>query len=169
MGAMLHGHVADRLDLHQASLPLTQRKPPSPCLRHHGRIHSRKDITMRQLTPEDRSTLVRQLDAMRMQVLNELRDSAPRTLAEAMLNARQEVVTHADQAEAEREDDVRLAEIEVDRQRLQDIEKAQLWLSDGRYGVCVDCGKDIARARLLAQPIAIRCTACQVAREARDR
>ena len=124
---------------------------------------------MRQLTPEDRSMLARQLDAMRMQVLNELRDSAPRTLSEAMLNARQEVVTHADQAEAQREDDVRLAEIEVDRQRLQDIEKAQLGLSDGRYGVCVDCGKDIARARLLAQPIAIRCTACQAAREARDR
>lgn len=121
---------------------------------------------MTQLTPEDRSMLIQQLDAMRMQVLSELRDSAPRTLAAATLNARQEVLTHADQAEAEREDDVRLAEIEVDRQRLLDIEQAQLRLSDGRYGVCVNCGKDIARARLLAQPIAVRCAACQAALEA---
>ena len=118
------------------------------------------------LTNEDRCELARQLAAMRRQVLDDLRESAPHALAETELNARHEVRTHADQAEAEREDDVRLAEIEVDRQRLLDIEEARTRLADGRYGVCVSCGEEIPRKRLFAQPIAIRCAACQAAREA---
>lgn len=32
----------------------------------------------------------------------------------------------------------------------------------GAYGLCTDCGKSIAAARLAAQPDAIRCLGCQV-------
>ncbi|MEJ8850672.1 TraR/DksA family transcriptional regulator [Variovorax rhizosphaerae] len=53
-----------------------------------------------------------------------------------------------------------------DRHRLHEIEEAEHRLACGRFGVCVDCGEEIGRLRLLAQPIAIHCTACQAALEA---
>ena len=37
------------------------------------------------------------------------------------------------------------------------VEIAQQRLAEGRYGTCVDCGKDIPEARLEAIPEAVRC------------
>ena len=34
-------------------------------------------------------------------------------------------------------------------------------VADGSYGLCVDCGDAIATARLHANPVALRCVACQ--------
>ena len=124
---------------------------------------------MKPLSTEERRKLARELDTLRRQVLEELRDSAPHAADRAAIAAAQEACTQADAPEIGREDDIRLAEIEVDRQRLMDIEQAQLRLADGRYGVCMSCGEEIPRGRLLAQPTAIRCAACQAAREARFR
>jgi DnaK suppressor protein len=80
-----------------------------------------------------------------------------------------EVRSHADEAEAARIDDLRRAEIEIDRTRLKDVDEAQQRMAEGGYGICTDCGEDIPRARLRAQPIAVRCAACQAALEARHR
>ena len=124
---------------------------------------------MKHLTREQRDALAQQLDTMRQQVLDERRNSAPDTFAQPALNAGQEVRERADEVEAEREDDVRQAEIEIDRRRLEEIEQAQLRLSDGRYGICATCGLEIPAARLLAQPAAIRCAACQAQLEAHSR
>ena len=38
-------------------------------------------------------------------------------------------------------------------------------LETGEFGICVDCGESIEGARLLANPIAKRCLACQSQRE----
>jgi len=72
-----------------------------------------------------------------------------------------EVHSNADDAEAERVEETRAAEIEVDAARLQDISLAQQRLAEGVFGTCVDCGEDISLPRLTAQPIAIRCARCQ--------
>ena len=53
-------------------------------------------------------------------------------------------------------DDVLLAE-------MRQIEAALQRIDDGAYGVCVDCGDDIAMARLEAMPTAIRCITCATA------
>jgi DnaK suppressor protein len=82
-----------------------------------------------------------------------------------LLEGAHEVRSHADEAETARLNDVRFAEIEVDRVRLSEIEQAQQRMGDGRYGICVDCGEDIPRERLLARPMAIRCASCQAAAE----
>lgn len=52
---------------------------------------------------------------------------------------------------------------EVDRRlaELQELEDALQRMSERRYGVCVECGDDIAYARLRAQPAAKRCLDCQ--------
>jgi RNA polymerase-binding transcription factor DksA len=46
-------------------------------------------------------------------------------------------------------------------QELRDIEAAFGRLKEGGYGVCVDCGQDIAFPRLLAYATAKRCISCQ--------
>jgi DnaK suppressor protein len=56
---------------------------------------------------------------------------------------------------------VRQVEQERDLQELREIEAARQRLSEGRYGQCVDCGSDIPLARLMVQPAAARCLACQ--------
>jgi len=48
------------------------------------------------------------------------------------------------------------------RQRLDDI-------AYDEYGVCEDCGKGIAIARLKARPVASRCIGCKTRQEERER
>lgn len=124
---------------------------------------------MKHLSLEERRALASELDAMRRRVLAELIDGMPHAAGVEGVDPAHEVRAHADQAEDERDGDVRLAELEIDRQRLMEIEQAQLRMAEGRYGVCASCGEEIPRSRLLAQPAAIRCAACQAAREIRSR
>jgi DnaK suppressor protein len=48
---------------------------------------------------------------------------------------------------------------------LRDIEAAFQRIRDGKYGVCMDCGDDVAFTRLQAYPTAKRCIVCQEKRE----
>ncbi len=46
------------------------------------------------------------------------------------------------------------------QQELGRIEAALRRIADGDYGVCLDCGEEIARGRLKIQPTATRCVRC---------
>lgn len=121
---------------------------------------------MSPITSEDREALRRQLEAMKQRTLDELRrrtDPAD-TIAERV-SYEHEVHNNAEDAEEERSEDVRFAEIDIDRQRLRDIEEALRRMAGASYGVCIDCGEDIPRNRLLAYPTALRCSTCQTASE----
>ena len=48
---------------------------------------------------------------------------------------------------------------------LNKINEALARLEDGRYGLCFECGDEIAEARLRALPFAVRCKDCEEARE----
>lgn len=50
--------------------------------------------------------------------------------------------------------------------RRKEIEDALTRMDTGVYGICEDCGDDIAPARLLANPTARLCVHCQADREA---
>ena len=65
----------------------------------------------------------------------------------------EQAVDLADDEALEGVDDVLRAEI-------QQIRLALLRIENGTYGTCAKCGKDIARARLEARPIATRCIDC---------
>ncbi|SFQ60007.1 transcriptional regulator, TraR/DksA family [Variovorax sp. OK605] len=119
---------------------------------------------MSHLTATDCIALGQRLDLMKQQTLDELRREDPVHAAITERDGR-EVADHADEAEAERADDVRFAEFDIDRERLADIERAQQRMAEGRYGTCAACGDAIARERLQAQPTAARCSACQEAAE----
>jgi RNA polymerase-binding transcription factor DksA len=49
----------------------------------------------------------------------------------------------------------------LDYLQLESVEKALDRIQSGEYGVCLDCGDPISRARLTAIPWAIRCITCQ--------
>jgi len=119
---------------------------------------------MKHLNATDRGALAQQLERMKAQALNELRETDPGFHAGA-INGAHEVHSNADEAETSRLDDVRFAEAEVDRARLRGIEQAMKRMAEGSYGICLDCGEDIPRDRLLAQPMAIRCASCQAVAE----
>lgn len=45
------------------------------------------------------------------------------------------------------------------------IDQALARLEAGRYGACLECGRDIAQRRLTALPFAVRCQPCEEQRE----
>lgn len=49
------------------------------------------------------------------------------------------------------------------KSQLDDVDIALKKLSDGTYGVCDRCGKDIAEARLEARPSSVLCIDCKAA------
>ena len=67
----------------------------------------------------------------------------------------------ADQADVELERDEQNDAMTRDTRELREIAAAFDRLSTGQANVCVDCGESIGFARLLAQPTAVRCLACQ--------
>lgn len=58
---------------------------------------------------------------------------------------------------------------ERDRQTLTAIREALARIESGEYGICEECGEDIASARLTAQPMATLCVHCQSLREDQQR
>lgn len=61
--------------------------------------------------------------------------------------------------------DIRTAELQRDVNELQAVEAALKRLDQGTYGDCLDCGEPLALQRLLVQPAAPRCSACQASAE----
>lgn len=57
--------------------------------------------------------------------------------------------------------DLELADIDRHIQEIRDIDAALIRLSDGNYGICLECNNEIAMERLKAYPTAKRCIRCQ--------
>ena len=63
------------------------------------------------------------------------------------------------------QEDIELALVQMKLETLQRIDVALARLDAGLYGRCIDCGDDIAAARLRALPFAVRCLECEDVRE----
>jgi DnaK suppressor protein len=70
-----------------------------------------------------------------------------------------------DQGQAMQEATLAVGTAETVWRRRQDIESAMAALDNGEYGICEDCGEEIAARRLEAAPWARRCVACEELRE----
>jgi DnaK suppressor protein len=64
--------------------------------------------------------------------------------------------------------EVDFALMQMKSETLRKIDEAIQRLEQGRYGICVECGTEIAPARLQAVPFAEACRSCQEARESED-
>ena len=105
----------------------------------------------------------RQLEAM----LNDRRRELVNQVQDRMRDARtdnfteREVLDEGESAEADAQEEMELALIEMKAETLNKIGLALQRLEEGSYGSCLECGEDIPEARLRALPFAVRCRSCE--------
>jgi DnaK suppressor protein len=76
-----------------------------------------------------------------------------------------EVFDAVESSEADIQDDIEFALIQMKSETLNKINDALARLEQGTYGNCFECGDEIAEKRLRALPFAVRCKDCEEARE----
>jgi len=76
-----------------------------------------------------------------------------------------EVLDAVESAEADIQEDLEFALVQMKSETLNKINDALARLETGTYGNCFDCGEEIAEKRLRALPFAVRCKDCEQARE----
>jgi DnaK suppressor protein len=76
-----------------------------------------------------------------------------------------EVLDAVESAEADIQEDLEFALVQMKSETLNKINDALGRLEQGTYGNCFECGDEIAEKRLRALPFAVRCKDCEEARE----
>jgi len=76
-----------------------------------------------------------------------------------------EVFDAGESSEADIQEDIELALIQMKSETLNRVDDALGRLEQGTYGNCFDCGEEIAEKRLRALPFAVRCKDCEEAKE----
>ena len=76
-----------------------------------------------------------------------------------------EVLDAVESSEADIQDEIEFALIQMKSETLNKVNDALMRLEQGDYGNCFECGEEIAEKRLRALPFAVRCKDCEEARE----
>ena len=76
-----------------------------------------------------------------------------------------EVLDAVESSEADIQEDIEFALIQMKSETLNKINDALVRLEHGNYGYCFDCAEEIPQKRLHALPFAVRCKDCEEARE----
>jgi len=76
-----------------------------------------------------------------------------------------EVLDAVESSEADIQEDIEFALIQMKSETLNKINDALTRLEQDNYGNCFECGEEIAEKRLRALPFAVRCKDCEEARE----
>ena len=77
-----------------------------------------------------------------------------------------EVLDAVESSEADIQEDLEFALIQMKSETLSKVDDALGRLEQGTYGNCFECGEEIAEKRLRALPFAVRCKDCEEAKEA---
>jgi DnaK suppressor protein len=109
--------------------------------------------------------LRRILEERRRGILSEVHEKMRDVRTEAAKGEGQGVLDAAESSEADIQDDIEFALIQMKSETLQKIEEALTRLEDGTYGYCFECGDEISERRLRALPFAVRCKDCEETRE----
>jgi len=95
----------------------------------------------------------------------ELQDDVQRRVRSGRVHRAQEGTDDLEHSEADIQDDLELALLQMQSQTLSRIDAALARLDAGGYGRCVECEREIAARRLHALPFAVRCQRCEEHRE----
>jgi RNA polymerase-binding transcription factor len=118
------------------------------------------------LSRSQATELADQLDQRRQTLLEEVRDELEHSENQQYIELIGRVPPDVgDESVGDALADLNLAIIDRHVQELRDIDAAKLRIRDGSFGVCIDCGGEIAFERLRAYPTAKRCRPCQEHRE----
>lgn len=105
------------------------------------------------------------LEERRREILSEVQEKIRDVRAVGASGEGQGVLDAAETTEADIQDDIELALIQMKSETLHKIEEALARLADDTYGYCFECGDEISERRLRALPFAVRCKDCEEARE----
>lgn len=109
--------------------------------------------------------LKRILEERRREILAQVQEKMRDVRAEGNSGEGQGVLDAAESTEADIQDDIELALIQMKSETLYRIEEALSRLDSGNFGNCFECGDEISERRLRALPFAVRCKDCEEARE----
>ena len=116
---------------------------------------------MPELSSDQIRQLRERLDRREAELIEEVRAVDPMAPGPASNEPHNQVEDLGELGEQRIRDAVVQAERERDVDELRQIAAARERMDRGAYGECVDCGVDIALARLEVQPAAARCIPCQ--------
>ncbi len=111
------------------------------------------------------SELRRILEERRREIMSEVHGKIRDVRAEGANNPTTGVLDAAETSEADIQDDIEFALIQMKAETLTKIEEALRRLEEGTFGYCFECGDEISERRLRALPFALRCKDCEEARE----
>ncbi len=116
---------------------------------------------MKKLTSEILKEISQQLQSRREDLLTHISAQLSPEGRERLRGVHDSTHDQGDESVAALLADLGIATIRAEAAELSDIEGALNRINNHTFGVCVDCGKEIAPARLQAYPTAKRCLACQ--------
>ena len=117
------------------------------------------------LTPEQLGALERQLSERTSVLRNEIAAALCRSDSLGVAGLANHLDEIDDEAVADLETSIEVAEIERDMRELRRAKDALRRLGTPGFGICIDCGAEIPFSRLAAEPTATRCFACQTIAE----
>jgi DnaK suppressor protein len=109
--------------------------------------------------------LKRILEERRREILSQVQEKMRDVRAEGASGEGAGVLDAAETSEADIQDDIEFALIQMKSETLHKIEEALARHNEGTYGYCFECGDEISERRLRALPFAVRCKDCEEARE----
>ncbi|HXH07040.1 MAG TPA: TraR/DksA family transcriptional regulator [Vicinamibacterales bacterium] len=118
-----------------------------------------------QMNPERYAELRRMLEERRREIMSEVHEKIRDVRTEGAGGSVQGVLDAAESSEADIQEDIEFALIQMKAETLGRIDEALARLEEGSYGYCFECGAEISERRLRALPFAVRCKDCEEARE----
>jgi DnaK suppressor protein len=119
---------------------------------------------MRKMSVARESELRQLLHNRRTGIQNRVHDR----IREARSDRTQEAGDSVENSDAGAQQAIEFALIQMSAETARRIEQALVRLDAGEFGYCFECKDEISEARLRALPFALRCTACEMRREARQ-
>ena len=113
--------------------------------------------------------LKQMLEDRRREIQAEVQGKMRDVRAEGALGKQSEVFDAVESSEADIQDEIEFALIQMKSETLSKINDALARLDQGNYGNCFECGEEIAEKRLRALPFAVRCKDCEEAREVAEK
>ena len=118
-----------------------------------------------QMNPDRYAELKKILEDRRREMMSQVQERLRDVRAEGASNTVQGVLDAAESSEADIQDEIEFALIQMKAETLNKIDEALRRLEEGTYGYCFECGDEVSERRLRALPFAVRCKDCEEARE----
>ncbi|MEO8078630.1 MAG: TraR/DksA family transcriptional regulator [Acidobacteriota bacterium] len=130
--------------------------------RHHMDLHKNPGGEMNR---DRHAELASILEERRREIMGQVQDRIRDVRTESPNNPATGVLDAAESSEADIQDEIEFALIQMKAETLHKIEEALHRLEEGTFGYCFECGDEISERRLRALPFAVRCKDCEEARE----